>query len=120
MRHRVSGTKFNVSYDHRRMLLRNLLTSLVTSGAITTTEAKAKALKSTFDKFITRVKKNDLSARRYAKQTLTTKEAYEKLFAELLPGLHTRSSGYTSLKRHDLVRPGDGAKQVTIQVIKEQ
>jgi large subunit ribosomal protein L17 len=120
MRHRVSGTKFSVSYDHRRMLLRNLLTSLVLSGQITTTESKAKTLKSTFDKFITKVKKGDLASRRYAKQTLLTGEAYELLYKEVLPSIESRTSGYTTLKRHDISRVGDGAKQVTIEVIKDK
>lgn len=120
MRHRVAGTKFNVSFDHRRMLLRNLLTSLVISGRVTTTESKAKVLKSSFDKFITRVKKDDLAARRFAKQTLLTNDAYTALYKEILPLLQSRTSGYTTLTRHEYLRVGDGAPQVTIQVIKEQ
>ena len=118
MRHRVAGTKFSVSYDHRRMLLRNLLTSLVESGYVTTTSSKAKALKGLFDKFITRVKKGGLASHRYARQTLLTRDAYEKLYRDVLPSLGPRNSGYTRLERYDKVRVGDGVSQVTIEIIR--
>jgi large subunit ribosomal protein L17 len=119
MRHRITGTKFNVDKDHRKMLLRNLLTSLILHGEITTTEAKAKALKSVFDKFVTRVKSADLAARRYAVQTLLTKKAYEKTFTEVLPRLGTRKSGYTNIIRHDRPRVGDNAKYLTVKIVEK-
>ncbi len=120
MRHRVSGTKFNVDKDHRASLLRNLLTSYIIHQEITTTEAKAKALKSLFDKLVTRAKKNDLQARRMVAMYITQPDAMVKLFDELLPKMQNRVSGYSTTVKLIGERAGDSSKMMTIKMLVEE
>lgn len=117
MRHRVSGTKFNVSKDHRKMLLRNLVTSLVIEGRMVTTEAKAKAVKSAYDKFVTRTKDSSVTAKRFAKGYLTSNNAVEIFFSQRLPAAAGRTSGFTTSKRLITPRVGDGGSQVEVSLL---
>lgn len=120
MRHRVSGTKFNVDRDHRASLLRNLLTSYILHQEITTTEAKAKALKSLFDKIVTRAKKNDLQARRIVATYITQNDARVKLFDTLLPKMQSRTSGYSTTEKLIGERAGDSSKMMKIKMLVEE
>ncbi len=120
MRHRVSGTKFNVDKDHRNSLLRNLLTSYIMHEEITTTEAKAKALKTFFDKVVTRAKKNDLQARRIVNSYVTQSEAAVKLFDVLLPKMQNRLSGYSTTEKLVGERAGDSSKMMKIKMLVEE
>jgi large subunit ribosomal protein L17 len=117
MRHRVGGTKFNVDKDHRDSLLKNLLTSYIDHEQMVTTEAKAKALKSMFDKIVTRAKKNDLQARRLIGSMITKKDVLMKLFDTLLPRFAGRSSGYSTTTLIVGERSGDSAKMMKIAMI---
>lgn len=117
MRHRVGGTKFNVDKDHRDSLLKNLLTSYIDHEEMVTTEAKAKALKSMFDKVITRAKKNDLHARRLIGSMVTKKDVLMKLFDTLLPRFAGRTSGYSTTTLLVGERSGDSAKMMKIAMI---
>jgi large subunit ribosomal protein L17 len=120
MRHRVSGTKFNVDKDHRVSLLRNLLTSYIVHQEITTTEAKAKALKTLFDRIVTRAKKNDLQARRIVGSYITMPEARIKLFDTLLPLMQNRTSGYSTTEKLIGERAGDSSKMMRIKMLVEE
>lgn len=117
MRHRVAGTKFNVDKDHRDSLLKNLLTSFIKHEEMVTTEAKAKALKSMFDKVVTRAKRNDLQARRLLGAMVTDKEALVKLFDVLVPRFTGRNSGYSSTKMLIGERAGDSARMMKISMV---
>ncbi len=117
MRHRVGGTKFNVDKDHRDSLLKNLLTSYIKHGEMVTTEAKAKALKSLFDKIVTRAKKNDLQARRMVASMLTEREVHIKLFDELLPKFGSRTSGYSTTQIIIAPRAGDSSRMMKISMM---
>lgn len=116
MRHRVAGIKFNVDKDHRQMLLRNLLTSFILYEDITTTEAKAKVLKSYFDKVVTRAKKNDLQSRRMLNKLVYDKKALVKLFDVLMPRLQSRTSGYATTEALGK-RLGDSARMMRIKML---
>lgn len=117
MRHRVAGTKFNVDKDHRDSLLKNLLTSYIKHEQMVTTEAKAKALKSMFDKVVTRAKRNDLQARRMVGALVTDREALIKLFDVLVPKLSGRTSGYSTTRMLIGERVGDSAKMMKISMV---
>lgn len=117
MRHRVGGTKFNVSKDHRKMLLRNLVTSLVVHGRMVTSVAKAKALKSAYDKFVTRTRDNSIVAKRFAKGYLTTNEAVAIFFEQRLPATVNRMSGHTTSKHLVAPRAGDGGSQMEVTLL---
>jgi large subunit ribosomal protein L17 len=115
MRHRVGGWKLGRNTEHRRALLRNLVTSLILEERIETTVPKAKAMKPQVEKMITLGKKGDLAARRLAGSYLMTREAVEKLF-ELAPRFGDRNGGYTRIVLTG-VRKGDGGQKALIELL---
>src|SRR5215475_1521319 len=99
MRHKVAGWKLGRNTAHRRSLLRNLVTSLITEERIETTIPKAKAMRPHVEKMITLGKRGDLSARRLAGSYLMTKEAVTKLFDTIAPLFGDRNGGYLRIVR---------------------
>jgi len=102
--------------DNRELMVRNLVTSLVLYESIKTTRAKAKVLKSEFDKIITRAKKNDLSAKRYVAGYILNKNAYKKMFEVIVPRYQKRNSGYTRTLAISN-RLGDNSEMMLIEMI---
>jgi large subunit ribosomal protein L17 len=84
---------------------------------ITTTEAKAKEVRSLTEKMITLGKDGSLASRREALAFITDKKVVDKLFAEIAPGHADRSGGYTRLLKLGS-RPGDNAPMVQIELVK--
>jgi len=84
---------------------------------ITTTEAKAKEVRSLAEKMITLGKDGSLASRREALAFITDKKVVDKLFAEIAPGYADRSGGYTRLLKLGS-RPGDNAPMVQIELVK--
>lgn len=115
MRHRVGGWKLGRNTEHRRALLRNLVTSLILEERIETTVPKAKAMKPQVEKMITLGKKGDVAARRLAGAYLMTREAVEKLF-EIAPRFGDRNGGYTRIVLTG-VRKGDGGQKALIELL---
>ncbi len=115
MRHRVGGWKLGRNTEHRRALLRNLVTSLIVEERIDTTVPKAKAMKPQVEKMISLGKKGDLAARRQAGSYLMTREAVEKLF-EIAPRFGDRNGGYTRIVLTG-VRKGDGGQKAFIELL---
>jgi len=115
MRHRVGGWKLGRNTEHRRALLRNLVTSLIVEERIETTVPKAKAMKPHVEKMITLGKKGDLAARRQAGSYLMTRAAVEKLF-EIAPRFGDRNGGYTRIVLTG-VRKGDGGQKAYIELL---
>ncbi len=133
MRHRNSGRKLGRNASHRSALFNNLVTSLLTHGRIETTEAKAKELRSFADATITwgvsvhdLVAKGDkatkaekakiVHARRMARQTIKTRDALERLFAEIGPHFASRKGGYTRILK-TRVRKGDAAPMAFVELV---
>ena len=116
MRHQKSGRKFNRDTDHRKAMMRNLCTSLLESGRITTTEARAKELRRWVERLITAAKAQDIAARRHVAAEVTKPEVAEKLFANLVPRLAERPGGYTRIIRKG-PRVGDAAPMVIIELV---
>jgi len=133
MRHRNSGRKLGRNASHRTALFNNLVTSLLTHGRIETTEAKAKELRSFADATISWgisvhsiVAKGDkaspaerakvVHARRMARQTVMTREALDRLFAEIGPHFATRKGGYTRLLK-TRNRKGDAAPMAYVELV---
>ena len=115
MRHRVGGWKLGRNTEHRRALLRNLVTSLIVEERIETTVPKAKAMKPQVEKMITLGTKGDLAARRLAGSYLMTRAAVEKLF-EIAPRFGDRNGGYTRIVLTG-VRKGDGGQKAFIELL---
>ncbi len=116
MRHRNRGRKLSRNTEHRRALLRNLVTSLILEERIETTVAKAKAARSVAERLITLGKRGDLHARRLAARTCMTPPAVTKLFEDLAKRYATRLGGYTRIV-HTGWRQGDGADTALLELV---
>jgi len=114
MKHRVSGRKLGRPSDHKKAMLRNLVTSLIINDRIVTTVTRAKELRRLADRMITLGKKSDLASRRRAMRVLTSRTALDKLFRELAPRYTNRNGGYTRFVRYSN-RKGDGATTVIME-----
>ncbi|MGI9860731.1 50S ribosomal protein L17 [Moorella naiadis] len=101
---------------HRKMLLRNIVTSLLKHGRIETTELRAKELKSLAEKMITLGKRGDLHSRRQALAYLLDEDVVTKLFKEIGPRYAKKNGGYTRIVKTGY-RQGDGAPMVQIELV---
>ncbi len=101
---------------HRVMMLRNLVTQLLETGRIVTTEAKAKEIRSMADKMITLGKSNTLHTKRQALSYITKKDVVFKLFDEIAPKYADRNGGYTRIIKAG-PRRGDAAPMAIIELV---
>ena len=102
MRHRLAGRAFGRTANHRKALLRNLVTSLFEHLKIETTVAKAKEARRLAEKVITLGRKGDLHARRLAMSRIPNKNIIMKLFTEIAPKIE-RNSAYLSVLKSRLL-----------------
>jgi large subunit ribosomal protein L17 len=116
MRHRKAGRQLRRTSEQKLALMRNLATSLIESGAIETTEAKAKELRPFVEKLITKAKGGTLHDRRMAGKHVHKREAADKLFQELGPKFAKRAGGYTRILKTGH-RKGDGAEMARIELV---
>lgn len=98
-------------------MYRNLVTDLLGYEKITTTEAKAKEVRSLAEKMITLGKKSGLHSRRQALSFIFDEKVTEKVFTELAPRYAERPSGYTRITKLG-PRLGDGAAMVQLELVK--
>jgi len=116
MRHRRAGWKLGRNTEHRRALLRNLVTSLIVEERIETTITKAKAMRPHVEKMITLGKRGDVAARRQAAAYLMTREAVSKLFDSISPRYGDRDGGYLRIIRGGF-RRGDGGELAFVELL---
>lgn len=116
MRHRNYGRKLSRNTEHRRALLRNLVTSLILEERIETTVAKAKAARGIAEEMITLGRRGDLHARRQAASYFLAAAAVKKLFEDVAKRYSGRSGGYTRIVRTGW-RKGDGADTAVLELI---
>jgi large subunit ribosomal protein L17 len=116
MRHQNAGWKLGRNTEHRRALLRNLVTSLIVEERIETTLTKAKAMRPHVEKMITLGKRGDLSARRQAAAYLMTRDAVNKLFDTISPRYGDRNGGYLRIL-HGGFRKGDGGDIAFVELL---
>jgi len=109
------GKGKNSSY--KKAMYRNLVTDLLGYEKITTTETRAKMIRSLTEEMITLGKKGDLHHRRQALSFIFDKTVTDKLFAELAQRYANRIGGYTRIVKLGQ-RLGDGAPMVQIELIK--
>lgn len=98
-------------------MYRNLVTDLLGYEKITTTEAKAKEVRSLAERMITLGKKGGLHSRRQALSFVLDRAVTEKVFAELAPRYAERPGGYTRITKLGR-RLGDGAHIVQLELVK--
>ena len=97
-------------------MFRNLVTDLLSYEKITTTEAKAKEVRSLAERTITLGKKGGLHSRRQALSIVMDKKVAEKVFEELAPRYAERPGGYTRIIKLGR-RLGDGAAMVQLEMV---
>ena len=116
MRH---GKKFNHlgrTADHRQAMLANMAISLIMHKRITTTLAKAKALKTYVEPLITRAKDDSTNSRRVVFRYLQNKEALKELYGVVAEKIADRPGGYTRVIKLGS-RLGDGADMAFIELV---
>jgi large subunit ribosomal protein L17 len=121
MRHLKAGRKFKRSPSHRQMMYRNLATSLLEHGKMTTTLAKAKEIQPYVEKLITLAKGGwNLNNFRRTLRVLTKKDIAFKLFKEIGPRYADRPGGYTRIYKLAKVRQGDASPMAVIVLLGEE
>ncbi len=132
MRHGVAGRKLGRNLGQRNGLRRTLISQLITHERITTTEAKAKFIRSETEKMVTTAKHGlaaaeagtdegkarAVHARRLLAAKLTSKEVVSKLFETLAPRYAKRPGGYLRILKLG-PRKGDAADMAIIEFVEE-
>ena len=118
MRHRVEGRKFGRETDARRLMMRNLVKSMVEHGQINTTLAKAKEMRRFVERVVTYGKNNPVHSRRLAYSVLGDRDLVKKLFDDIAPAFANRNGGYTRVIKAGF-RRGDNAPMAIIQFVEE-
>ncbi len=112
----TKGRRFGGSAAHQRLMLANLVASLIAAEGIVTTEAKAKALRPVAEKVITKAKKGGIHRQRQVVAFLGDKDMASKLFTEIVPRYETRNGGYTRILKLG-PRHGDNAPMARIELV---
>ena len=110
------GRRFGGSSQHQRLMMANLVASLVAAEGIVTTEAKAKALRPYAEKLITKAKKGGLHRYRDTLSTLRDEDMAYKLFNDIGPRYTERNGGYTRILKLG-PRLGDNAPMARIELV---
>lgn len=116
MRHGDKINNLGRTAAHRRALLANLTISLIEHKRITTTLAKAKALRRYVEPLITKAKDNSTHSRRIVFSYLQNKEAIKELFGTVAEKVGDRPGGYVRIIRLGF-RRGDGAETALIELV---
>ena len=116
MRHNKKFNHLGRTASHRSAMLSNMAISLIKHKRITTTLAKAKALKKFVEPLITRAKDDTTNSRRVVFRYLQDKEAVNELFKEISVKVGDRPGGYTRVIKLGL-RKGDAAPIAFIELV---
>lgn len=116
MRHLKRNAKLGRKGAHRNAMLANMVCSLITHKRVTTTLAKAKAVRPVAEKMVTLGKKGSIHHRRLAVARLHQEGAVKTLFTEIAPQFESRQGGYTRIiKLGD--RRGDASPMAIIEFV---
>lgn len=116
MRHRCKVARLGLPADQRKALLRSLATEIIRHGQITTTQTRAKAVRSEVEKMITLAKNGSLAARRQAMSYIYDKDLVSELFKAVQERYGNRQGGYTRIVRTKN-RRGDNAAMAIIELV---
>ena len=97
MRHNKIGRKLGRKTAHRKALMSNLASALITHKRIKTTDAKAKELRMFIEPLVTYAKKGDLHSRRQVLKKIRHKSIVRELFDNIGPTFSNRNGGYTRI-----------------------
>ncbi len=116
MRHNKKFNHLGRTASHRKAMLSNMATSLILHKRISTTTAKAKALKRYIEPMLTKAKNDTTHSRRLVFEALQSKEAVTELFREISQKIANRPGGYTRILRTGF-RQGDAAEMCIIELV---
>lgn len=116
MRHRKKVVKLGRDAPHRKAMLSNMVTSLLSEERVKTTHARARELRRSAEHMITFAKRGDLHARRQVLRTVADKGVVTKLFEELGPRYKGRNGGYTRIIKLG-PRRGDGSFMSIVELV---
>ena len=119
MRHNKAGRRLGRKTSHREAMFRNMVTSLLDHGKITTTDAKAKEIRVVAERMITLGKRGDLHSMRLAASVIREKAVVSKLFSTIAPRYKERFGGYTRIIKLG-IRQGDAAPVSLIELVEEE
>lgn len=119
MRHSKSGRRLGRKTSHRVAMFRNMVTSLLEHGKITTTDAKAKEIRVVAERMITLGKRGDLHSMRLAASVIREKAVVSKLFSTIAPCYMERLGGYTRIIKLG-IRQGDAAPLSMIELVEQE
>ena len=108
--------KLGRTTDHRKAMLRAMVTFLLENGKIETTVTRAKEVRSAAEKMITLAKNDTLHAKRQALAYITKKDVCKKLFDTIAPKYADRKGGYCRIIRTG-PRRGDAAEMCIIELV---
>lgn len=116
MRHNRAVNHLGRKSGHRKAMLANMASSLILKKRITTTEAKAKALRPYVEPLITKSKEDTTHSRRVVFSYLKDKYATAELFRTVAPKVADRKGGYLRIL-HTGFRQGDAAELVLVELV---
>ena len=116
MRHNKKFNHLGRTASHRHAMLANMAISLIMHKRITTTVAKAKALKKYVEPLLTKAKEDSTNSRRVVFSYLQNKEAIKELFGEVSQKIGDRPGGYTRIIKLG-TRQGDAAQVCFIELV---
>lgn len=117
MRHGKKVNHLGRKTAHRHALLSNMASSLILNKRITTTVAKAKALRKYVEPLLTKAKDDSTHSRRTVFSYLQNKESVKTLFGEVASKISDRPGGYTRIIKMGDVRIGDNAEMCLIELV---
>lgn len=117
MRHRKKFNHLSRTSAHRKALLSNMACSLILHKRITTTVAKAKALKMYVEPLLTKSKDDTTHSRRITFAYLRQKEVVSELFGDIAQKIANRPGGYTRILKLGNNRVGDNSKMCIIELV---
>lgn len=116
MRHNKKYNSLGRKSQHRKLMLSNMACSLIKYKRISTTVAKAKALRIFFEPIVTKAKVDNTANRREAFAKLRDKEAVKELFHDVITKVGDRQGGYTRILKTGF-RLGDAAQMCFIELV---
>ena len=116
MRHQLRIPLLSKPADQRKALLRGLTTQLIREGRVTTTKARAKALRNEAERMISLAKDGSLASRRRAIGFIYDKKLVHSLFEKAKERYGDRDGGYTRIVR-TISRKGDNDQMAIIELV---
>ena len=113
----MPGTrKLGRTTDHRKAMMRAMVTFLLESGKIETTVTRAKEVRTMTEKMITLAKEDNLHNKRQALAYITKEDVVNKLFNEIAPKYADKNGGYCRIIKTG-PRRGDAAEMCIIELV---